>query len=567
MCITELNGNCDLKNYHTLVNVLKNSDKNEVFFNSQHHTKNGEFYPVEINLQEIFWEGKSVLLANAVDITEKQKAKHRLAESEETLAKAEEIASLGSWRYNPENGEISGSENFYKLLGIKVSDAGPISIDVPASVLNEKYKSRFYQALREVEQGESERQLALKAVIAGKVCYFDVVMRKERESYASKKHHIIGIIQDVTESVKADKEQNRLSGILNAVFDNTDYGIFIKDPKGKYTYVNNSYSKSLEIPVYEITGSTDFDLLDEEKAREFTLKDKEVMQSCGTLTFEVESASSTGVVSHYLVTKGPLIINGKVKGVYAIMKNVTAEKEAADLLEAQNEKLTKINNELGQLVSHTSHDLRSPLASIKGLVSLSEIKYPEDEELQELFNLMKESLEKSENLINSILELSKGDILSLNTAICNPAEIARKHIAAIKYMPEAKGVKFSVVQKGDPQVETDEVRLTAILSNLITNAAKYTHPEEADKRVEILVFNDGNELRIHVNDNGIGIPPEKREEIFKIFKRNSTQSGGVGLGLYIVSRMIQVLNGEISVKDCPPRGTSMQVKIPLKPKG
>lgn len=561
--IIDLNGKCDANSYKTLVRVLENSKKNKVFFYSEHRTKAGKTYPVEINLQKIFWEGKSVLLANAVDVTEKKEAEQRLTESEKTLAKAEEIASLGSWQYDPGSNRVVGSDNFVKLLHLTPAGRASSSPEELTSVLTEKSKKRFNTILKEVTQGADERRLKLKATIENTTRYFDVVMRKERINKQVKKFFVIGVIRDVTEKVKADKAQNRLSGILNAVFENTDYGIFIKNEYGKYTYVNQAFSKNLGKHPEAIKGLTDFDLYDVQRAEEFVQKDREVMHDSSVMTFESTTVSETGVASNYLITKGPLLINGKVKGVYAILKNVTAEKEAADILEAQNRRLKDINTELGQLVSHTSHDLRSPLASIKGLVSLSEVKYPEDEELQELFNLMKESLEKSDNLINSILELSKGDILSIQTSICNPAEIAQKHIDAIKYMPEAKGIHFLVEQKGEPEVNTDEIRLTAILSNLITNSAKYTFPHEEHKKVEVLVNNNGSELHIQVNDNGIGIPSEKREEIFKIFKRNSAQSGGVGLGLYIVSRIIQALNGEIEVKENNPRGTSMQVKIPL----
>lgn len=561
--VIDLNGSCDMNRYKKLVKSLLETGEQQIFFYSEHQTKSGKVYPVEVNLQKIFWGGKSVLLANAVDISEKREARRRLAESEETLAKAEKIADLGSWRYYPNRDEIKGSENFFELLNIPRTKTSRIPRAEVISVLTKKYTDRFNDALNQVIEIGHDIRLQIKASINGKSRYFDLVIRRDGENPKTDNGYIIGIIRDVTYTVKSKKEQSRLSGILNAVFENTDYGIFIKDIFGKYTYVNKAYSDLHSTLPAGLIGKTDFDLHSADEAKEYERYDNDVMTKCSAQTFESTRVATSGVTYHYLITKGPLIINGKVKGVYAIMKNVTAEKEAADLLEMQNERLQKINEELGQLVSHTSHDLRSPLASIKGLVSLSEIRYPEDEELQELFDLMKQSLEKSENLINSILELSKGDILGLQTSVCNPAEIAEKHIDAIKYMPEAKDIHFEVKQLGSTDVETDEVRLTAILSNLITNAAKYSCPDEKNKRVEVVVNCREDSLHIHVNDNGVGIPADKREDIFKIFKRNSSQSGGVGLGLYIVSRMIQALNGEIKVEDYPPRGTSMQVEIPL----
>lgn len=547
------------------VKKMESSGKNHFFFETQHSAKNGNIYPVEVNLQKITWKGEVFFLVNALDISAKLETHRKLEESQAVLSKAEKMAGLGSFRYHPERKEMRCSANFFDLFGAKNTIGNnTILLDEFSQLLTEKYAQRFKTAIdKTVKTGEGVA-VKLKHRNKNSIGYFDIVLRYEISSVIGESAFFVsGIVKDVTESVLSEKETLRLSGILNAIFNNTDHGIFIKDQKGCYTYANKAYARIHNKMPEEMKGISDFDIEPTEVAQKYSETDQKVLNTLKSMTFDSVRKDNSGKNIYYRITKGPLLIDRKPKGVYAIMENITSEKEASKLLEDQNGKLQTINKELGHLVTHTSHDLRSPLASIKGLISLCEGKYPQDEELSELFTLMKLSLEKSNALINSILNLAKGDVLQVSKVKCNPAEIARDHFESIRYIPEAQDVRFEVKQEGTPEVIIDKVRLTAILGNLITNSAKYTHPDEPDKFIEVVIKNLGRTLNIRVNDNGIGIPVEKRDEIFEVFKRNSSREDGVGLGLYIVSRMIQSLNGKIQVESMRPRGTSMHVEIPL----
>jgi signal transduction histidine kinase len=251
--------------------------------------------------------------------------------------------------------------------------------------------------------------------------------------------------------------------------------------------------------------------------------------------------------------------------IFSIIKTNTDQYDlllkASAEMQAKNRELEKTNHELDKFVYSVSHDLRSPIASMLGLVHLSKLE-KDLAMLQQYEELKEKSLLKLDNFIRDILDYSQNARTEIKHEIVNWQSLITQQIETQEHSQEAKNltITFEVTQK---QVfYTDLHRVDIILSNLLSNAIKYqdVYKEKQTLHIHILVENDLT--KIEFIDNGIGIGREHLDKIFKIFYRASTDSKGSGLGLYIVSEAVHKLGGQILVDSKFAEGTTFTVVLP-----
>ena len=218
------------------------------------------------------------------------------------------------------------------------------------------------------------------------------------------------------------------------------------------------------------------------------------------------------------------------------------------------------------LLSSVSHDLRTPLVSIKGatttLLELDQTLAPEDKR-----DLLEDVLEETERLNRFVQNLLDMTRLSYGAVVasrdwCDMREIAGEAVRRLK-RPLAGHEVDMQVEPGDALVHTDAVLLEQILVNLLDNAAKFSPP---GSRIRIQAGRAGRDYRIRVIDEGAGIPPKERERIFDMFHRvraGDQQPAGTGLGLAICRGLVEALGGSIqALPGEGGRGTNMEIRLP-----
>jgi len=215
-------------------------------------------------------------------------------------------------------------------------------------------------------------------------------------------------------------------------------------------------------------------------------------------------------------------------------------------------------------LANMSHEIRNPLNEISGAIELMETSVSEDEK-QKLWFIAKNSSEMLTNLIDDVLELSKieANKMSVNKQVVHLDDLLGEIMAAYEINCRKKGLKLILINDLAPDycALTDEVRLHQILNNLLSNAAKFTDNGEITLSVQAL---DQDRLRFSVQDTGVGMDEHEQAKLFSDFyqtrKKNETKSG-TGLGLAISKRLVQLLEGEISVKSVLGKGTCFSFVI------
>ena len=275
-------------------------------------------------------------------------------------------------------------------------------------------------------------------------------------------------------------------------------------------------------------------------------------------SYERETRAKSGEIRHWLISGAPRYNeSGKVIGSIGIHLDITDRK----FLALQKEKLLRdleISNQGLQEYAHiVSHDLKSPLRSISTLATWLNEDYREvlDESGINHLQMMQEKIEGMDKLIDGILRYSSitGDTLEnekvdLNTVV--------QEICEIIFIPDNVNV---VISNSLPTVMADRTKMHQVLQNLIGNAV--LHIEKKEGLVTISSKETKKYWQFSIKDNGIGIPEEYHEKIFKIFQSIGNDARSTGIGLSIVKKIVDLYDGKIWLESEEGEGTTFHFTI------
>jgi signal transduction histidine kinase/integral membrane sensor domain MASE1 len=234
-------------------------------------------------------------------------------------------------------------------------------------------------------------------------------------------------------------------------------------------------------------------------------------------------------------------------------------------VDIKTRELLELNNELEEFAYRTSHDLRSPLISSLGLIDIAKnsIENKDTKTATTSLDHVKALIEKLNVLIQDILVLTEAKNLEEETQEVSIKELVIDSLESFSHLDNFDRLEIRQNLEFEGNINTKKMRLNMIVENLISNAIKYQDLDKEDSFIEINTSKKNNHLIFEVIDNGIGIPKELQEKVFTMFQRFHPKiSYGSGLGLYMVRKSAELLNGKISFSE--EKGvTVFTLKIPL----
>jgi signal transduction histidine kinase len=229
-------------------------------------------------------------------------------------------------------------------------------------------------------------------------------------------------------------------------------------------------------------------------------------------------------------------------------------------LEDERQKLNEENKELDSFLSSTSHDLRTPIASILGLTYLGRIELQE-EKARTFMNIIEERIKKLDLIISDILNLSRSKKIDVKIEELDLRELIEEATADIRFNKGASSIFLDYQAHPSHTFKSDYNQLKIILSNLLTNAVKYHNLSQANPFIRITFKRTKNVVEIEVEDNGRGISKEHVPKIFDMFFRAAEDTEGTGLGLYIVKEALNKIKGIIFVDSEPGKGSKFRIVL------
>lgn len=238
-----------------------------------------------------------------------------------------------------------------------------------------------------------------------------------------------------------------------------------------------------------------------------------------------------------------------------LRSEIEERKKTADRLKQMNEKL---NN----FVYRVSHDLRAPITSVEGLITVIKFeRQAHSDKVDEYINILEERIHSLDRFIRDILSHSRISNSEIQLEKIQFKLIVKECFDELNYMENHDKVEKKMRIQGSDFVN-DRVRIYEIFRNLISNAIKYTDPKKNKNKILITIKTDRKITAIDIQDTGIGIDKKVLPRIFEMFFRGHQQSKGTGIGLYIVKEAVKKLKGHLKVVSTPGKGTQFSIQIP-----
>ena len=263
---------------------------------------------------------------------------------------------------------------------------------------------------------------------------------------------------------------------------------------------------------------------------------------------------------------------GKFNRIFGVHTDVTAEKNAADMLMRQKEEADAANGLKSEFLANMSHEIRTPMTAILGFAELLLNERLNDNSRRDFVERIRSNGDHLLHLIDDILDLSKFESGQVPTEKIDIAvvDIVNEALESVRTLSARKGIDVSFEVDGHvpSRIQSDPHRLRQIIYNLVSNAIKFTSSGWVKVTARFLPAAGGrsNQLEIAVQDTGIGIDAEKAANLFKPFQQADSsvtrKYGGTGLGLALSRKIAEALGGELSlVKSAPGQGSTFAVRI------
>ena len=348
-------------------------------------------------------------------------------------------------------------------------------------------------------------------------------------------------------AIKVEQEAHQM---MRAIFHELPSAILIKDIEDDYRFyiINKKFEQMCNLPKELLIGKTDYEVFPKDEADKYRRDDTEASrysEDAPLIINEIVTSPDRDVSTHLQTAKFSFSFKGK-KLLVCVGNDVTLQHQMMEQLKNALDKAEQADRLKAQFISNMSHEIRTPLNAIVGFSQLiaDATSKEEQEEYQRIVMLNNNLLL---TLIEDVLNLSVLDSgkMTFNNTVFNLSEMFGDLAIQMKDKVKLPGREFIYeVPLQEVQVKADRERLTQIVTNLITNAAKFTR--QGYIKMGYALKDSG--VEIYVKDTGMGIEEKNLTEIFKRFKKLNSFIQGTGLGLPICKSITEQMEGKIWVE-------------------
>lgn len=407
----------------------------------------------------------------------------------------------------------------------------------------------------------------------------DLLTVKSRYCNERNEKFIIGFCANITHLKQVEEKINQLNANLRGVLESTQDHILAVDQKFRYVTFNRSHARSFK-KLFNVDIKSGMSMLSFLPSQLKKVAAEQIGKALKGEHVIIEEQWVKNVIFEVSISpirKDP----GNITGAALFARDVTQRKVIEEKMRQLNDELTQQNIqlanqeealkatlsqlseknfELDQLMYKTSHDLRSPLSSIMGLVNLAAMDQ-DPVNTKEYLAKIDGRIKKLDEFIKSMLNYARVNRVDLSPERINLKEITQMCVRELEYLENFNAIQILLVCDEGEIIVSDPLRIRIIFSNIISNAYKYYN---ADVRSYLKIEIHKNVQGVHIvfTDNGIGIKAEHMDKIFNMFYRATERSQGSGLGMYIVKQAVEKLKGRIMLKSEYGKGTKISITLP-----
>lgn len=533
-------------------------------------TKDGEIRETCWSFEKIRHAEKDLMLSICIDVTDKQRVEAALRQIEESHKMAINAANEPIYDVDLLSSTIRWNETYSAQFGDPprkgrkiykwwMSKIHPEDREKILSCIND---ARDSDCVRSTMEYRFKRRDGNYAFIRDRYH-----ISRDRAGNATR---VVGTMLDITDQKRRESELERINfelekhaKVLDQILSAFPDCIFLFDINGTYAYANDKGAALLGKEKKDIMGCSWRDIgLNAELTEELHPKIHMVIDENAIVRGEFKFQVSSGP-RDFEYTLIPVGNGCRPEGIMCAARDVTDIRLKDAELERKADELRETNKELESFSYSISHDLRAPLAAIKGISEMIIAEYRDklDENGKTFLELVKSNVSMMDELINGVLTLSRVSRQELAKARLEMKYIASEVYDQLKLASPELKLDFTI--KEMPDSIGDPVLIKQVFSNLISNAMKFSG-KRRKPRIEVGGYRNLDLCVYYVNDNGAGFSMKDYDKLFAIFQRlhNESEFEGTGVGLAIVQKIIQRHGGRIWAESRVNKGARFYFSLP-----
>ncbi len=500
-------------------------------------------------------------------IVEKEK-KTSLDQTKETkfnlTNEVERAVNLGVWDYQINTGVLQFNSQFVDLFETPKEEVYYNFDFLINNILPEDTTSTL-KALNDHITGHTtfftaEYRIKTKS---GKIKWLQQqgrVIEKDEHHNASR---MVGVVSDITELKNSFQELTRSEAQVKAFLKLIPDNIFILNRKGIIVDAYLNETKNRRFSLENVIDKKFEELFFNEQNPEFEYLFCNAIESKKVQYFEF-TVDDKKVPSFYECR----LLYADLKNILAIVRDITAEKHSEEALKQSEEELKRLNETKDRLFSIIGHDLKSPFNNILGFADMLNENYENlsAEKIKEYLSYIRISTGQAFALFENLLEWSRAQSSKIHP-YPNPFDINKlidKNLALLSAQARQKEINIVANLSNETILNADANMISTVLRNIISNAIKFTKLK-GEILIEKIV--ERNKVTILIKDNGIGMPTEINDKLFKIneniSRKGTSGEKGTGLGLLLCKDFMEKNNGEITYKSEEGVGTTFFLSFKL----
>ncbi|NBC16596.1 MAG: PAS domain-containing protein [Bacteroidetes bacterium] len=537
-------------------------------FELRMRTKDGDWRWILDRAKILEWEedGRPKrAVGTHLDITERKETELALQRSEALLRKAQEIAQIGSWEVDLETGDVRWSDEMFRLLG-RDPDDGPVR------ELDTLLQTHVHPDDRARLRQQRQQMIEIPYVLDG-------TYRLRREDGAERSvravtvpipgdegrpARFVGVMQDITESQKRDRQLL----VLEAAISHANDAILITDadlepPGPRIVFVNEAYEQMTGYSKQEVVGRRTLHLLNPDMDETTMQVMLAPLKRGDTLEEELRTQRKDGTPYWVRVHVAPVLDEaGQVTHCVSIRRDVTEQKQREAELVRAKEEAEAMSRLKTAFLANMSHEIRTPLTAIIGYADL--LKHNDGAAQAGFAEMIELAGQRLMTTLTSVLDLAQLESGAFEVSL-HPVDLQSEVRQAVRtYAVQANhdDLRLEAGDGGAVWAMGDERALTRILDNLLSNAIKFTERGH----IHLRAYHDGDWAVLEVEDTGRGIDPAFLPHMFDEFRQETAgmrrSYEGTGLGLTIIKRLVDLMEGDVSARSILGEGTTFTVRLP-----
>jgi PAS domain S-box-containing protein len=539
------------------------------------------------------------------DVTERRLAEAAVRETEERLRLALKAGRLGAWEWRIATGEVIWSPTLEALHGIEPGSF-PGTFDAFQRDIHPEDRDRVLDAVRQTVEGAREHHLEYRIVWPdGSVHWLEARGELFRDQ-AGRPLRLAGVCSDITERKRIEESlwflaeaSKSLSSLIDfkstlqlvaglavprfadwcavemleedgslqrvAVAHVDPAKVALADELNRRYPSGEAARRVLSRSESELTARITDSMIEQAARDEEHLRMLRQLQLRSYMCVPLRTKErSLGVISFAFAESGRFYGPNEL----AIAEDLAGRAAIAVENARLYQELREADRRKDEFLAMLAHELRNPLAPIR---SGLEIMSMDQSDHHEIIQLMQEQVEHVVRLVDDLLDVSRvvRGRIELRRESVEVAAVVRRSVKAVQRLVEGRNQELAVSMPQEPiWLTADPVRIVQVLENLLNNASKYS---DAGTRIDLSVERQGGEAVIQVHDTGMGIEPELLPHIFDLFTQSprslDRSQGGLGIGLTLTQRLVEMHDGTISASsEGPGKGSTFTVRLPVTEK-